>query len=139
MVIFQYNLYILGSIFEPCYIQNRVITNRIIKELKCIIYLLSANCAMRKSMLKLLKMNLQRRNQHFSTDPSYRKCTHPFSLWDLGYLLRSVYKSLVSVGREQKLKPHRIFSFVENGKFLFHLKIDIYIATDKALFSSEKC
>ena len=26
----------LGSIFEPCYIQNRVITNHIIKRLKCI-------------------------------------------------------------------------------------------------------
>ena len=36
MVIFQYNLYILGSTFKPCYIQNRVIMNRVIKRLKCI-------------------------------------------------------------------------------------------------------
>ena len=36
MVIFQYNLYIFGSIFEPCYIQSRVITNRVIKRLVCI-------------------------------------------------------------------------------------------------------
>ena len=35
MVIFQYTLYILGSIFDPCYIQNHVITNRVIKRLKC--------------------------------------------------------------------------------------------------------
>ena len=35
MVIFQYNLYIFFlSIFEPCYIQNRVIMNRVIKRLK---------------------------------------------------------------------------------------------------------
>ena len=33
MVIFQYNLYILGSIFEPCYVQNRVTTNHVIKRL----------------------------------------------------------------------------------------------------------
>ena len=26
----------LGSIFEPCYIQNRVITNHVIKSLLCI-------------------------------------------------------------------------------------------------------
>ena len=36
MVIFLYNLYILGSIFEPCYIQNLVITKPIIKRLWCI-------------------------------------------------------------------------------------------------------
>ena len=35
MVIFQYNLYILGSIFELCYIQNCVIMNRVIRRLKC--------------------------------------------------------------------------------------------------------
>ena len=31
MVIFQYNLYIFLSIFEPCYIQNHVITDRVIQ------------------------------------------------------------------------------------------------------------
>ena len=36
MVIFQYNLFILGFIFEPCYIQNGVIMNRVIKRLQCI-------------------------------------------------------------------------------------------------------
>ena len=38
MVIFQYNLYIFGSIFEPCYIQNHVIMNCVIKRLKCICF-----------------------------------------------------------------------------------------------------
>ena len=38
MVIFQYNLYILGSIFEPCYIQNHVITNHVIKRFRCNMY-----------------------------------------------------------------------------------------------------
>ena len=38
MTIFLYNLYIfLGSIFEPCYIQNRVMMNRVIKRLWCIL------------------------------------------------------------------------------------------------------
>ena len=36
MVIFLYNLYISGSIFELCCIQNCVITNRVIKRLMCI-------------------------------------------------------------------------------------------------------
>ena len=36
MVIFLNNLYIFGSIVEPCYIQNSVITNRVIKRLVCI-------------------------------------------------------------------------------------------------------
>ena len=35
MVIFQYNLYIFGSIFELFYIQNHVITSHVIKRLKC--------------------------------------------------------------------------------------------------------
>ena len=44
MVIIQYNLYILGSIFEPCYIQNRFITNRVIKRLWCnMFFLLSSS------------------------------------------------------------------------------------------------
>ena len=29
----------LGSIFEPCYIKNRVITNHVIKRLSCIFYI----------------------------------------------------------------------------------------------------
>ena len=37
MVIFLYNLYIFLSIFEPCCIQNRVITNCVIKRLMCIL------------------------------------------------------------------------------------------------------
>ena len=36
MVIFLYNQYILRSIFEPCYIQNHVIRNHVIKRLMCI-------------------------------------------------------------------------------------------------------
>ena len=37
MVIFNIIYTFLGSIFEPCYIQNRVITNHVIKRLKCIL------------------------------------------------------------------------------------------------------
>ena len=33
MVIFLYNLYILGSIFKLCYIQNCVIMNSVMKRL----------------------------------------------------------------------------------------------------------
>ena len=41
MVIFFNIIYtFLGSIFEPCYIQNRVITNHIIKRLWCILSLM---------------------------------------------------------------------------------------------------
>ena len=43
MVIFQYNVYLFGSIFEPCYIQNRVITNCVIKRLLYSAYIIKCS------------------------------------------------------------------------------------------------
>ena len=54
----------LESIFEPCYIQNRVISNRVIKRFKCNNYCHSVLCQFSRAVQRLVTVALIRIELH---------------------------------------------------------------------------
>ena len=70
----------LGSIFEPCYIQNRVITNRVIKRLKCIMEIemeISRKTTTTEHSLKVTEQQGKERRRRFRDIKSNYKTSSP--------------------------------------------------------------
>ena len=111
-----------GSIFEPCYIQNSVITNHVIKRLECMLILMTKLCTYRWQWItethfhRDTKLSFSQRHRPFIFTKAqmlhfHRDTNLTFSQTQIYYFHRDIYFTFS--------QRHRLYIFTETQIFIF--------------------